>query len=78
MIFPSGAASSCQARRRRTSISALNAEVKRILALPEALEKIKQLNFEVTDRTPEQAAAYVRAENEKYEKIIKEFGLKSG
>ena len=59
-------------------VSALNVEVKRILALPEALEKIKQQNFEVMERTPEQGAEYVKAENEKYEKIIKEFGLKAG
>ena len=57
-------------------ISALNSEVKRVLMLPDMQEKVKQQNFEIMERTPEQAAEFVKGESNKYRKIVAELNIK--
>lgn len=58
-------------------IDRLNAEVAKILALPETKQRLAQLGFEVTSGTPEQLAAFEKAERAKWGPLIKAAGLKA-
>ncbi len=55
----------------------LNREIVRIVRTPEITERIKQLGSEPVGDTPEQFAAFVRAESEKYAKAVRESGAKA-
>jgi tripartite-type tricarboxylate transporter receptor subunit TctC len=57
-------------------ISKLNAEIGRILALPDVKEKLATAGIEPAHNTPEQMAAYARDESAKWGKLIREKGLK--
>lgn len=58
-------------------IAKLNAEFVRILKTPEITARIKQLGSETVGDTPEQFAAFVRAESAKYAKAIRDSGAKA-
>src|SRR5688572_9530272 len=57
-------------------IAKLNHEIVRILNTPEIAERIKQLGSEPVGNTPDQFAAFVKAEAAKYAKAIKESGAR--
>lgn len=57
-------------------VKKLNAEIARIVALPDVREKIKGLGGIPVGNTPEQFDAYQRAELEKWSRIVKESGAK--
>lgn len=58
-------------------VAKLNREIVRIVKTPEVTERIKQLGSEPVGDTPEQFAAFVRAESEKYAKAVRESGAKA-
>lgn len=58
-------------------VDRLNAEVARILALPETRLRLLALGFEPTSGTPEQLAAYEKQERAKWGPLIKAAGLKA-
>lgn len=57
-------------------VKKLNAEIARIVALPDVREKIRGLGGIPVGNTPEQFDAYQRAELEKWSRIVKESGAK--
>lgn len=50
----------------------LNAEINTVLRVPETRERFLQQGFENNGGTPDQMAAYLRAENEKWTKVVRE------
>jgi tripartite-type tricarboxylate transporter receptor subunit TctC len=57
-------------------ITRLNSEINKILADPETEQKLLDAGANVTPLTIEQFAAFVQAESAKYERIIRETGVK--
>ena len=57
-------------------VAKLHDEFTRALALPEVREKMLNLGAEPVGNTPEQFAAYIRSEAEKYARVIKASGAK--
>jgi tripartite-type tricarboxylate transporter receptor subunit TctC len=57
-------------------VAALNKELNDILAKPDVKERLASLHAEVSILTPAQFGQFVREENAKYQKLIKDVGLK--
>jgi tripartite-type tricarboxylate transporter receptor subunit TctC len=57
--------------------SRIQKEIARIVQLPEMREKLNQFGAEPVANTPEQFAAFTRAEFEKYAKLIKQAGIQA-
>src|SRR5690606_37760106 len=53
-----------------------NAELTRILQIPEIKAKLTEMQFEVTPSTPEQFKAFMHEEIERWGKVIRETGVK--
>jgi tripartite-type tricarboxylate transporter receptor subunit TctC len=53
-------------------VAFLNREIARVMALPDVKEKCAALGFDVVANTPEQFAAYIKADVAKWDKVIKE------
>ena len=62
------------ARTPRRIIDALNAELVRVLTLPEVNQFLVNTGVEVAPGTPAALASFVRAETEKYRKIMQVSG----
>jgi len=60
----------------RDVVNRLAAELKRALAKPEVRERFAKAGTPVTERGPEEFAAFIRAENERWIPIIKASGAK--
>lgn len=60
----------------REIVARLNKEVHRVLALPEVRERYAGMGVEPAPSSPEQAAAYLKSETEKYAKVIQAIGLR--
>lgn len=58
-------------------IDKLNREVARILALPDARERLSRLGSEPIGNTPQEARQYIAAEFEKWSKVVKAAGIKA-
>ncbi|MCW5735855.1 MAG: tripartite tricarboxylate transporter substrate binding protein [Enhydrobacter sp.] len=58
-------------------VDRLNAEVAKILAMPEIRQRLLQLGFEPVSGTPEQLAAFEKQERAKWGPLIKAAGLKA-
>ncbi|MDQ3025983.1 MAG: tripartite tricarboxylate transporter substrate binding protein [Pseudomonadota bacterium] len=58
-------------------LSFLNAELNRMLTKPAIVTRFHELGAEPMGGTPEQAAAYIQAEQEKWGKVIREAGIKA-
>jgi tripartite-type tricarboxylate transporter receptor subunit TctC len=54
----------------------INGELVKALALPDVIEKLRQLGSDGVGDTPEHFGAFVRAELEKYSKLIRTAGIK--
>jgi tripartite-type tricarboxylate transporter receptor subunit TctC len=55
----------------------LNAEINRIMMLPDVKEKMEAIGVEAVNETPEQFAAVLRADAEKWTRLVKELAIKS-
>jgi tripartite-type tricarboxylate transporter receptor subunit TctC len=57
-------------------VAKLNAEVVKILKLPEVRERLQSMGIEVAGNAPEQFAAFMRSETTKWGRIVKDSGAK--
>jgi tripartite-type tricarboxylate transporter receptor subunit TctC len=57
-------------------VAKLNAEIVKILKLPEVRERLQGMGIEVVGNTPEQFAAFMRSETVKWGRIVKDSGAK--
>ena len=57
-------------------IRTLNSEINRMIAKPAIVAKFAELGAEPLGGTPERGAAYIRAEQEKWGRIIRDVGIK--
>ena len=57
-------------------IAKLNGEINKILRDPEVRQKLVDAGANVVPQSTEQFAAFVQAESAKYERIIRETGVK--
>jgi tripartite-type tricarboxylate transporter receptor subunit TctC len=64
------------AKTPRTVIAKLNAELNRILRLPDTRDYLLKTGVEVAPSTPDELAAFIRTETEKYARIIEVSGTK--
>lgn len=55
----------------------LNAEINTIMMSPEVKAKMESMAVEPVNETPERFAAIARAGAEKWDKLVKELGIKS-
>ncbi len=58
-------------------IAGLNTEINKILADPPTRQKLLDAGANVSQSSTEEFAAFVKAETEKYERIIKVTGVKA-
>ena len=58
-------------------VSKLNQEIVRVLGLPEVKEKLSAIGLEPGGGTPAQFQSYIRAETEKWTRVIKASGFKA-
>ena len=56
-------------------VNFLNAEIAKVMALPEVKDKCAQLGFDVVADKPEHFAGYIRSEVEKWSKVIKDANI---
>ena len=63
------------ARTPETAVRALNAEIKALLDMPETQQRFAEMGGVPAYGTPEQFAAFVRAEIEKWRGVIRREGL---
>jgi tripartite-type tricarboxylate transporter receptor subunit TctC len=61
----------------RDVVDRLHAEFTRALALPDIREKITNLGAEPVGNRPEEFAAYIKSEGEKYARVIRASGAKA-
>jgi tripartite-type tricarboxylate transporter receptor subunit TctC len=66
-----------QAKTPRPIINRLNADVNKILAMPEIKTLLFNQGLDVAGGTPEKFAAYMKSERAKWAKVIKESGAKA-
>ncbi len=64
------------ARTPSILIRKINAELVKAMAAPDMIEKLRQLGSDPGGDTPEHFGAFVRAELDKYSKLIKKAGIK--
>jgi tripartite-type tricarboxylate transporter receptor subunit TctC len=58
-------------------VARLNAEVNRVLALPEVKQRMAEIGVEVQNATPEAFAAVLRADAEKWSGLIRQLGIRA-
>jgi tripartite-type tricarboxylate transporter receptor subunit TctC len=64
-----------QAKVPQPILAKLNADLNRILNDPVVRKRLEDQAVDVTPSTPEQFVAHVRAETEKWTKVVREAGL---
>jgi tripartite-type tricarboxylate transporter receptor subunit TctC len=55
----------------------VHGDLVRVLGMPDIREKLRQLGSEGVGNSPEEFARFVRAEAEKYSKLIREAGIRA-
>jgi tripartite-type tricarboxylate transporter receptor subunit TctC len=58
-------------------VAKLNAEIARILKLPDMRDRVQGIGFDLVASTPEQFAAILQADVAKFAKVVKEAGVKA-
>lgn len=58
-------------------VAKLNAEIARILKLPDMRDRVQGMGFDLVASTPEQFAAVLQADVAKFAKVVKEAGVKA-
>ena len=58
-------------------VSRLNAEVVQSVSLPAVKEQLTKMGFEIVANTPEQYAVFLREENVKWAKVVRDLGLRA-
>ena len=58
-------------------VARLNTELNKVMALPDVRERLAGLAMEPLSGTPEQAAAFIRSEDVKWAKVVKDSGAKA-
>lgn len=58
-------------------VTRVHGDIAKLLALPDVKERVAGLGFDIVSSTPEQFTAQIRAEIEKWGKVIKAAGLKA-
>lgn len=58
-------------------VSRLNAEILRVLKIPEVKERLENVGFELVGGTPDAFATYIRSEIEKWARVVKASGIKA-
>jgi tripartite-type tricarboxylate transporter receptor subunit TctC len=53
-------------------VALLNREIVKVMALPDVKDKCAQLGFDVVANKPDEFAAYIKKEVEKWDKVIKD------
>ena len=61
----------------RDIVARINAEVLRVMALPDVRDKLLAQGLTLSRSTPDQFAAHIRSEHAKWSKLIKEAGIKA-
>jgi tripartite-type tricarboxylate transporter receptor subunit TctC len=61
----------------RDIVAKLNQEIVRVLGLPEVKEKLSSLGMEPGSGTPAEFEAFIRAETDKWKRVIKASGFKA-
>jgi tripartite-type tricarboxylate transporter receptor subunit TctC len=64
------------AKTPKNVVAALNAEINRILKMPEVVKFLENTGVEIAPSTPAELARFIRSETEKYRKIIQVSGTK--
>ena len=59
----------------KATVDRLNAEVAKILAMPDFREKVEAQGLQIVASSPEQYRAFLESESEKFAKIIKDAGI---
>ena len=65
------------ARAPQPLVSRINAEILKVLRLPATRERFAAEGFEAAGNTPAQFAAYIKTEQVKWAKVIKDAGIKA-
>ena len=68
MLYPAGTP--------RAIVDKLNADTRKALADPDVKKKFADLGVEAVSSTPAEFSAFIRAETNKYAKLIKEANIK--
>ena len=58
-------------------VNKIAADIKRLMAQAETKQRVQELGFDIVASTPEEFAAQVKSEIEKWGKVIKASGLKA-
>ncbi len=58
-------------------VNRLNTEIVQSVALPAVREQLTKMGFEIVANTPEQYAVFLREENVKWGKVVKDLGLRA-
>ena len=58
-------------------VNRLNSEIVASVSLPNVREQLTKMGFEIVANTPEQYAAFLREENVKWGKVVKDLGLRA-
>ena len=65
------------AKTPQAVIKRLNAEINKLIASPAIVERFANLGAEPLSGTPERAAAFIKGEQEKWGKVIRDVGIKA-
>jgi len=58
------------------TVNMLNAEIRRILAQPDVVERLSTAGVEIQTSTPKEWGDFVKSEVEKWQRVTKEAGIK--
>ena len=64
-------------RTSKAIVNKIAADIKRLMAVAETKQRVQELGFDIVASTPEEFAAQVKNEVEKWGKVIKASGLKA-